>query len=429
MRGQGLLKRADLLHTTSVQRHSKAFPWLPVSTSLEAPTPRLLTKKSSILPALTDKPTFYCLATSTSFCYTFLFEAQKIEMRRLTRAKEETMVKGLRVAVLGCGSIAQHCHLPGYTKNKYADIVAVADPVKARLREVRRQFPVGRTYADWRKLLAKEELDALSICTPNYLHAQMALAALDRGLHVLCEKPMTITLDDAKKVRQAARKARTVFMVGFTHRFLKGNIRAKKLLDDGAIGEPFMLRVRFAHGGPYPGWAKDDWFYSPREAGGGALLDMGIHAMDLARFYIGEVATVSAELKTLRKRIRVDDNALVIMTFKGRNALGYIEVGWTSRPGFTDAELYGDDGTIYVDYVEGLKVLRGRTLPSGKVELRRQRPKVTVTDGGWAVEVDHFIDCIRKGKIAKAGVEDGYQAVRIACAAYESARRGKRIRL
>ncbi len=339
------------------------------------------------------------------------------------------MTKKLKVAVLGCGAIAQHCHLPGYAKNRYADVVAVADPVKARLTEVRKRFPVGRTYADWRKLLKSEELDAVSICTPNYLHAPMALAALDGGLHVFCEKPMTKTLEEARKVRHAARESGTAFMVGFTHRFLKGNVRARKLLDDGAIGEPFMLRVRFAHGGPYPGWAKGPWFYSPREAGGGALLDMGIHAMDLARFYVGEVATVVAELKTLRKKIRVDDNAVLILTFKGRKAMGYIDVGWTSRPGFTGTEIYGDDGSIVIDYINGLEVLRGRTLPSGKVELRRSRPKVTVTEGGWAVEADHFIDCIRKGKQPKAGVEDGYQAVRIACAAYESARKGKRIRL
>ena len=339
------------------------------------------------------------------------------------------MAKQVKVAVLGCGSIAQHCHLPGYARNRYADIVAVADPVKARLREVRKQFPVGRTYTDWRKLLEAEELDAVSICTPNYLHAPMALAALKKGLHVFCEKPMTITVADAGKVRQAAKRAKTVFMVGFTHRFLTGNIRAKKLVDEGSIGEPFMLRVRFAHGGPYPGWAKGPWFYSRKEAGGGALLDMGIHAMDLARFYIGEVATVAAELKTLRKNIRVDDNAVLIMTFKGKKALGYIEVGWTSRPGYTGAEIYGDEGTIYVDYIEGLKVLRGRTLPSGKVELRWQRPKLTVTEGGWAVEADHFIDCIRKGQEPRAGAEDGYQAVRIAAGAYESAKKGKRIRL
>jgi len=343
------------------------------------------------------------------------------------------MPRKVKVAVLGCGSIAQHCHLPGYAKNRFAEVVAVADPVRARLNEVKRQFPVGRTYADWRKLLATEELDAVSICTPNYLHAPMALAALKRGLHVFCEKPMTISVKEADAVRRAARsaslRAGTTFMVGFTHRFLKGNIWAKKLLDAGGIGEPFMLRVRFAHGGPYPGWAKDDWFYSPREAGGGALLDMGIHAMDLARFYIGEAASVSAELKTLRKPIRVDDNAILILTFKGKKALGYIEVGWTSRPGFSGAEIYGDEGTILVDYIGGLRVLRGRTLPSGKVELRWQRPPVKVTEGGWAVEADHFINCIRTGRAPKTGVEDGYQAVRISCAAYESARRGRRVNL
>jgi len=339
------------------------------------------------------------------------------------------MVKELKVAVLGCGSIAQHCHLPGYTGNRYARIVAVADPVKARLGEVKKQFPVERAYTDWRELLEKEELDAVSICTPNYLHAPMTLAALGKGLHVFCEKPMTVSVAEARKVRQAVKGAGTVFMMGFTHRFLQGNIRARKLLDDGAIGEPFMIRVRFAHGGPYPGWAKDDWFYSPKQAGGGALLDMGIHAMDLVRFHVGEVASVSAEIATLRKQIKVDDNAVLALTFKGGRALGYIEVGWTSRPGFTGCEIYGDDGTMYIDYLNGLRVLRGYTLPSGEVRTRWRSYRVEVTAGGWEVEADHFIDCIRRGRHPKAGVDDGYEAVRIACAAYESARKGKRVRL
>src|SRR5690606_24156354 len=134
---------------------------------------------------------------------------------------------------------------------------------------------------------------------------------------VLLEKPMVLTLKDAKALKKIldSRGDDVKFMVAFSHRFITPNIAAKKAIDKGVIGDPFMIRVRYAHSGPYPGWAQSDWFYSPAKAGGGAMLDMGIHAIDICQYFVGEIANVQAEVKTLRKNIKVDDNAVMLLDF------------------------------------------------------------------------------------------------------------------
>ncbi len=108
------------------------------------------------------------------------------------------------------------------------------------------------------------------MCSPNLYHAEHALAALHAGAHLLLEKPMTMTMPEAFAVREAAKQAGTRVMIGFSHRLYGSNLQVKEVIEKGEIGEPFMIRVRFAHGGPFPGWAKSDWFYDPAIAGGGA---------------------------------------------------------------------------------------------------------------------------------------------------------------
>jgi UDP-N-acetylglucosamine 3-dehydrogenase len=332
----------------------------------------------------------------------------------------------LRVATIGCGSIAQELHLPGYQKNRRARIVACTDPDPRRWKEVREQFGVQKFYRDYREMLDREELDAVSVCSPNKFHCQQALAAIDKGLHVLCEKPMTLTNAESARVIAAAKKAGRVFMVGFTHRLLRGNMKAREIIRSGALGEPFMVRVRFAHGGPFPGWAKTDWFYNRKLAGGGALLDMGIHAFDLVRFFLGDVARVSASVKTIFKPIEVDDNAVVTLEFKS-GALGYIEVGWTSLPGFNGAEIYCRKGNIVIDYANGMKLITGAANPSGRHKVNVKKFAFRPTQGGWSVEMDYFIDCIRKGRKPEMDAVEGAAAVKLSVASYESARTGRRI--
>jgi len=342
--------------------------------------------------------------------------------------QEDKSMAGLKAAVIGCGAIAQNCHLLGYQKSKACDLIAAVDPCEARRKEAEKIFGVPRTYSTAEALFENEQPDVVSICTPNRFHAAQAILALEHGCHVLCEKPLCLTLADARRIQKARDKAGTIFMTAFTHRLFRGNITAKKILDKGEIGKPFMIRVRFAHEGPQPGWAMSDWFYNPDLAGGGAMLDMGIHAIDLAHYYIGPITSISATIKTLVKKIRVEDNAVLLLEFE-QNCLGYIEVGWTSKPGFAGVEIYGTEGTIIFDYLKGLSVLRGKTSPDGTVKTSWRVADKHPTQGGWEVEIDYFLRHVRKGIQPEASLEAGIQGLAVALAAYHSAQTGKRVKI
>ncbi|HUW82317.1 MAG TPA: Gfo/Idh/MocA family oxidoreductase [Phycisphaerae bacterium] len=333
----------------------------------------------------------------------------------------------LKAAVIGAGAIAHHCHLPGYQGHPDCQLVALADIDPSRAAQAAERFGVLKTYQDYRQMIEREELDMVSVCTPNYLHREMAEAVARRGIHVLLEKPVALSVPDAVAIRQAVRAARVQCMVGFTHRFYHGNQQARQLIADGAIGEPFMMRVRFAHKGPQPGWAMSDWFYRRAKSGGGALLDMGIHAMDICRYMIGPVGSVSALIGTLRKDIEVDDNAVLSLDFAPKRAFGYVEVGWTSCPGFTGLEIYGDNGTIIVDYARPVELILGSVRPDGVDRTQRQHLPPPPGPQGWPRQMASFIDCISDGRDVPVGIDDGIAATAVAEAAARSAELGQSI--
>ncbi|MEX2015813.1 MAG: Gfo/Idh/MocA family oxidoreductase [Candidatus Hydrogenedentales bacterium] len=332
-----------------------------------------------------------------------------------------------RAGVIGAGAIAQACHMPGYQKCRYTELVAFTDPVADRHSEIQSAFGKGVTgYTDHRVMLREAKLDVVSVATPNKFHARHVIDALEAGCHVLCEKPIAATLAEADKMIAAAKASRRKLMIGFTQRMISGTQKTKELLAKKTIGKPFMIRVRFAHGGPYPGWAKNSWFYNKDLAKGGAMLDMGIHAIDLCHWLIGPIVNVQAKAATLMKKIEVDDNALLLLEFKS-GALGYIEVGWTSKPGFTGFEIYGADGSIICDYFRGLQLCTGKlsagTDSHAEWEVLDKHP----TEGGWPVEIDWFIDVIRG---ERKNTMDGYvgrAALAVALAAYKSSNAGRRV--
>lgn len=336
--------------------------------------------------------------------------------------------KILRAGLIGAGAIAQECHFPGYKNDPRVNLVAFADPAEERHGEVLEKFGKLMPYTDHRKMLRESNLDVVSVCTPNKFHARHVIDSLSARCHVLCEKPIATTLREATRMIEAAKKARKKLMIGYTHRMLTGPQQCKELLAKKAIGKPFMIRVRFAHGGPYPGWAKNSWFYSKELATGGAMLDMGIHAIDLCLWLMGPITSVSAKAATLIKKIEVDDNAVLLLEFKN-GALGYIEVGWTSKPGFSGLEIYGTEGTLICDYVEGLKLCGGKASAG-----RDSHTKWTMLDkkparGGWDVEIPYWIDVVQgKEKLSMNGVS-GRNALAVALAAYKSSDSGRTVRL
>lgn len=333
-----------------------------------------------------------------------------------------------RAGVIGAGAISQALHLPGYRKDRRASLVAFADPAVARHKEVLEAYPRLRAYTDYKEMLRAEDLDVVSVASPNVFHAEQAVAALRAGCHVLCEKPIATTLRDANRMIAASKKARRKLMIGFTHRMFRGPERCKELLAKRRLGKPFMIRVRFAHGGPYPGWAKNSWFYNKELSAGGAMLDMGIHAIDLCHWLIGPIMSVSAQAATLIKKIEVDDNALLQLEFKN-GALGYIEVGWTSMPGFSGFEIYGTKGTLICDYIKGLQLCVGKASAGKDSVAEWSTLDKYPTKGGWDVEIKHWLDILDgKEKLTMSGAA-GRHALEVALAAYRSSATGRRVRI
>ena len=337
-------------------------------------------------------------------------------------------MKPFRIGCIGAGAVAQNCHIPGYAASRRCRLVAVADPVARCLRDLKKLgFHFERTYSDYRQMLKREQLDAVSICTPNCSHREIATACARKGWDILLEKPVAITIPEANAIRRAVVKHKARLMVGFTHRFNDFNIKARNALKAGKIGKPYMIRIRFAHTGPAPGWAKTDWFYNPKLSGGGAMLDMAVHAFDLLNWYIGPVKTVQSVAATLRKKIKVDDNAVIVVAFQSK-CLGYVEVGWTSPAGFCGIELMGDKGAIVVDYGVGkVTMTTGVRKPSGEAIQKTTVLAKSLKVGPWEAEMRHFISRLgRKGKFA-TNIEDGIAAQKIAVAAYKSHETGKRV--
>lgn len=337
-------------------------------------------------------------------------------------------MKKLRIGILGAGAIARASHIPGYAANGNCELTAIADIAESSLAGVREKWHFLREYRDCSELLGTEKPDLVSICLPNKFHARYAIEAMECGCDVILEKPVAISMAEALAIRDARRRTGRRLAVCFSHRFNCLVRAARQAITEGRIGEPYMLRIRFAHNGPFPGWAVSDWFYDPEVAGGGAALDMGIHAMDLARWLIGEVTAVTAFTGILRKPIAVEDNLTALLRF-GNRAMGCLDCSWTSCAGFVGIEVMGDAGAVTVDYAAGeTRLASGAAKPDGTLEMANG---VIATRGAssWQSQMAELIGQELDGAPFATGIDDGIAALGIALAIYESARTGKSVAL
>ncbi len=328
----------------------------------------------------------------------------------------------LRVGIIGAGNIARN-HVEGY-RAAGAEIVAIADTQADTLARRAREWGVGHAFADHRELLALPGLDAVSICTPNAAHHVPTLAAASAGVHVLCEKPISLSLAEADQMVEACQRAGVVLAVDHHLRTNVAVERAHGMIADGTIGRVTFVRLRQAH----------DWagatevpvgFRTPAMAGGGTLLDNGCHLFDLARHLAGPVTEVFARTATLRFDIEVEDTAEVSLRFAS-GALGQIEVSWTSTgwdQGFT---VNGTKGSL--EYTErlGRPVLRYVHREPG--DLGWGDARVTSWehggDGDHVRAIGAFVAAVRGERPVACTGQDGREAVRLALASYESAATG-----
>lgn len=336
--------------------------------------------------------------------------------------------KTYRVGVIGAGAIAQALHLPGYRDAGNCEVVAVADPAEHCIAMCREKgLPLGTVYADYRKMIKNEKLDVVSIALPNRFHKDAAVRAARAGCTIFLEKPVALSMAEAHAIETAVAENGVRLLVGFHHRFNPLNVAAKKAIAAGDIGRPHMIRIRFVHGGPEPGWAKTLWFYNPKLAGGGATHDMGSHAFDLAAWYMGPVTAVQAATRTLVKDIAVDDSCAALLDFGG-TCNGFIEAAWTARSGFMGVEIIGDKGSIVADYGNNTtRMMAGVSRPDGTMDMKETVLCENPSIGGWGAEMAYFTQNLGSGKAFSPGLDAGIASLKVTLACYRSSRTGRRV--
>jgi predicted dehydrogenase len=289
---------------------------------------------------------------------------------------------GLNVAVIGCGGMGG-THLTRWAEVSGARIAAVCDLDPAVAMRVATEFD-SEAHTDWHSLLEMRGLDIVDICTPPNEHAAIALHALENNLHVLCEKPLARTVEEARAMVEKAEEVNRKLMTAFCHRFHPPIVFAKELIDNDDLGRIVMFRSRFS--GHMDG-LEERWFSDPEVAGGGALLDTAIHSIDLFRYLVGEVESATGKLSTFNPKLKVEDSAAVVLQSE-KGALGVIESSWSTLGGKNVVELYGTAGACFVDY------------DTGKIQFKTADMAVWETreEGGsdrFQREISHFADAVR----------------------------------
>ncbi|PTL38623.1 Gfo/Idh/MocA family protein [Alkalicoccus saliphilus] len=329
----------------------------------------------------------------------------------------------IKAAVIGCGSIARHRHLLEYQANPEVEITAVCDINQERAEDLGSIFD-AMAYTDYEEMLEREEIDVVSVCTPNYLHAPMTIKALESGRHVLCEKPMATSAEEADEMIEAAKNARKWLMIAHNQRFVPSHEKARQLISDGEIGKVYSFRTAFGHGGP-EGWSADgadSWFFKKDEAFIGAMGDLGVHKTDLLRFILGEeIVSVGAFIETSAKdHSTVDDNAVCVLRTAG-GTIGTLAASWSYVGGEDNSTIiYGEKAMLHLeeDPVNNL-VIQYHNGDRVKFELGGIQTNESGGQKSTGV-IDAFIESVQADTEPPVPGEEGKKSLEVILAALEA---------
>jgi len=315
----------------------------------------------------------------------------------------------LRAAIIGLGNISA-AHIKGWQEAEGVEPVAGADVNEASVAKAAQAH--GMTgYADWRAMLDAEEPDLVSICTPPFLHPEMAAECLARGIHVMCEKPMAADVSSAEEMAEAAERADALLLIAYCHRFHGPAMKMKQLIDDGILGTPLFFRGAFCGISNMEGNHRGVM----AQAGGGALMDNGSHAADLYQYLLGRIANVSCRAGTFVQEMETDDVA--VMLFEGEaGCYGEVLVGYSMPPQFTEWRIAGEKGVLALDdYMAGPV----RFWSAETDEWSEHECDTSLTR--FQRQFAHFVECIREGQQPRSNAQTALHTQRAIGAAYEAA--------
>ncbi|MCZ2079968.1 MAG: Gfo/Idh/MocA family oxidoreductase [Bryobacterales bacterium] len=316
-----------------------------------------------------------------------------------------------------------------------AAVVAIASPTPGNAAALARKYSIPRVFLDYREMLHEKDIEMVTIAAPNALHAQMTLDIARAKKHVVCEKPLCMTIEEADEMIEVCRSEGVLLMYAEELFFTPKYVRAKEMADQGAFGKIHLVKQSEKHSGPHSGW-----FWDMERAGGGALMDLGCHGIAFCYWFLGRPAikSVYCHLGTYVHvdKTTGDDNALCILEFDN-GAVGLVENSWTKGGGMDDrVEVYGDAGVTYAN------LHMGNALPTYSEHGYGYAVEKASSTTGWSYpvfdehwnyglpqEMRHFARCVRGKEEPQATGEDGRVVMEALYAGYASAGEGRKIEL
>ncbi len=334
----------------------------------------------------------------------------------------------MKVAVVGCGGVST-MHFRALSENPETEITAVADIKPERADSAAKEYG-AKAYYDFDELLKNEKPDSIHICTPHYLHTDMAVKALEAGINVLIEKPCSVSFDEIDKLHSAQEHSQKQVGICFQNRYNSSVCRAKEFIAGGSLGALKSIRA-FVTWSRDEGYYSDDWHGTADKECGGVLINQAIHTVDLIQYLGGKCKKVTAHVSNdhLKGIIEVEDNASVLMELEGcKTAMLYATTA------------YAENSEVFIElsFENGKLRLEGDTLYSidahGNIN-KMQNKAEAVSHGksywgtGHSALINDYYDCIKNNKIFEINAFEGSEAAKIVLAAYESSKSGESVQL
>jgi len=346
-------------------------------------------------------------------------------LRRASEREGRLAKKTLNIALVGVGAAAQINHLPALQKLEDVRLAALCDRDPEKAARVAQKFGVPTAYSRFEELLADDAIDAVDVTTPNYLHAPMAIAALEAGKHVLCERPLARSGAEAAAMAKAAKKADRLLMCAVQHRFRPDAQLLRKFVDEGDLGEIFLAKGGWLR--QKTEWDSDEWRAQKRASGGGVVLDLGFQMLDLALWVLGDakVESVTASVHRSRKDAVEDSATAFLRLVSGATLTLELTWGLLMEKDFAYLNLFGSGGAALLNPFRVHKGMHG-TLVNVTPTLETSRNQYRQS---MEAQIRHFADALRGAK-NPMGLSDEIQPVMdLMDAIYRSAEQAKEVKV
>jgi myo-inositol 2-dehydrogenase / D-chiro-inositol 1-dehydrogenase len=316
-----------------------------------------------------------------------------------------------------------------------AEVVAIASPTVGNAAALAKKYGIPRVFTDYREMLKEHDIEMICIAAPNSLHAQMTKDAAAAGKHIVCEKPLAMSIAEGEEMIAAAKRAGVLLMYGEELFFTPKYLKAKEMADAGAFGKVYLVKQSEKHFGPH-----SSWFWDVNRSGGGALMDLGCHGIAFCYFFLDRspIKSIYCQMGTYvhADKTKAEDDSLCILEF-ANGAVGLVENSWARRGGMDDRiEVFGSDGCTYAN------LHMGNALPTYSENGYGYAVEKAPTTKGWTYpvfeelwnygtpqELNHFARCVRGKEKPLSTGEDGLVVLRAIYAGYASAGEGRKIAL